>query len=71
MSNHPPKGADVLDPLTLQGLIAYGRTAGNPSAGAAPWHMCNLIKQMVPYLEELAELKQDYSVWDPRYKEKK
>lgn len=70
-NNLPPEGVTPCDPLTLQGLIAYGRAAGNPSAGAVPWHMCNLIKQMVPYLEELAELKGDYSVWDPRYKKNK
>lgn len=70
MNNRPPEGVNPIGPLTLQGLIAYGRTAGNPNAGAVGWHMCNLIKQMVPYLEELAELKGDYSVWDPRYNNK-
>lgn len=71
MSNQPPSGVKPIDPLTLQGLIAYGKTAGNPNAGAVPWHMCNLIKQMVPYLEELAEIKGDFSVWDARYNGKR
>lgn len=43
-------------PLTLRGLIAYGQTAANPSQGAVPSHMRDLIGQMVPHLKRLDEI---------------
>ena len=47
-------------PLTLRGLIAYGRVAAMPWQGAKPDHMRDLIGQMVPHLLQLeAVLAQD------------
>ncbi|MFY0184307.1 hypothetical protein ACTT2I_05165 [Stenotrophomonas sp. PUT21] len=44
------------DPLTLAGLIVYGREAGKPHQGAVPGFMRSLIRQMVPHLERLAAM---------------
>ena len=47
-------------PLTLRGLIAYGRVAAMPWQRAKPDHMRDLIGQMVPHLLQLeAALEQD------------
>ena len=40
-------------PLTLRGLVAYGRVAAMPWQGAKPDHMRDLIGQMVPHLLQL------------------
>lgn len=51
-----PESVDSLN-LTLSGLVAYGKVAGNPSQGATRWHLMDLVRQMVPHLE--AALAQD------------
>jgi hypothetical protein len=48
-------GATLGCDLTLSGLIIYGRIAANPSQGATPAHLRDLIRQMLPHLERYGE----------------
>jgi hypothetical protein len=43
---------------TLEGLITYGRIAGDDRQGAVPHYLRSLVRQMLPHLEALRAMKE-------------